>query len=107
MAIAYEGNTDLGFDTAVFRKVAGKYKEVATDLRNMAEQLDSLLVELKSSGWTTPAGSAFHEMTNTNWKKNIEKYANLLDMLQQALESSASEYDDLMSSYVRTTKVQL
>ena len=89
MAIAYEGNTDLAFDTGVLRKAAREYKEIATELRGLSSDLDRLLQTLKDSGWTTPAGTAFYEMTNTNWEKNIEKYANLLDTLNNASISYA------------------
>ncbi len=107
MAIAYEGNTDLAFDTGVLKKAAKEYKEVAADLRTMSSKLDGLLADLKNSGWTTPAGTAFHEMTNTNWEKNIEKYASLLDTLHSILIKSAGEYDALMTDYVRATEVKL
>ncbi len=106
MAIAYESNTDLGFDTAVFRKAAGEYKEVAGELRRMSASLDKLLSDLKDDGWTTPAGTAFYKMVNTNWEKNIEKYASLLDTLNQILIKAAGEYEALMSDYVRTTKIK-
>lgn len=106
MAIAYEGNTDLAFDTGVLRRAAHEYKKIATDLRNMSDKLDSLLSQLKDNGWTTPAGSAFYEMTNTNWKKNIEKYASLLDTLNDILEKASSEYEGLVTDYIRTTKIR-
>lgn len=106
MAIAYEGNTDLAFDTGILRKAAGEYKQVATDLRTMSSKLDKLLQGLKDSGWTTPAGTAFYEMTNTNWKKNIEKYASLLDTLNSILIKASGEYEGLMTDYVRNTKVK-
>ena len=76
MAIAYEKNTDLAFDTGILRKAATEYANVAEELRNMAERLDSLIQALKDQGWTTPTGTAFYEMTNVNWKNNIEKYKN-------------------------------
>ena len=107
MAIAYESNTSLAFDTGVMRKAAKEYSGVATELRTMATKLDTLLKQLKGDGWTTPAGKAFYEMTETNWKENIEKYASLLDTLQKILNESATEYDNLMVDYVRTTKVKL
>lgn len=107
MAIAYENKTDLGFDTEVLRKAAGEYEAVAIDLRNMATRLDEMLNTLKQEGWTTPAGSAFHQMTETNWEQNIEKYAALLETLKQILSEAATEYDELMADYVRTTKVNL
>jgi len=106
MAIAYEGNTDLAFDTGVLRIAAGEYKQVATDLRNMSSKLDKLLQNLKDDGWTTLAGTLFYEMTNTNWRKNIEKYASLLDTLNNILLKASSEYEGLMEDYVRTTKVK-
>lgn len=107
MAIAYEGNTDLAFDTNILIKAAGEYRRVAGELRNMSSKLDALLADLKNSGWTTPAGTAFYEMTNTNWEKNIEKYASLLDTLNGILTKAASEYDELMNESVRNTKVNL
>ena len=45
MAIAYEGNTDLGFDTGVLRQAAREYKDVAAELRRMSSDLDKLLTE--------------------------------------------------------------
>ncbi|MGN0316974.1 MAG: WXG100 family type VII secretion target [Lachnospira sp.] len=107
MAIAYEKNTDLAFDTEVLRQAARDYGEIATDLRKMSTDLDDLILKLKNSGWTTPAGTAFYEMTETNWSKNIEKYASLLDTLENILKDAASDYDTLMTDYVRTTKVSI
>lgn len=106
MAIAYEGNTDLAFDTGVLKKAAREYKKVAEDLRDMASKLDSLLLELKEEGWTTPAGTAFYKMTDTNWKQNIGKYAALLDSLDNILNKAASEYENLITEHVRETRVK-
>lgn len=107
MAIAYESNISLAFDTLAMKKAAGEYEKVAEDLRLMASKLDTLLQKLVQDGWTTPAGNAFHEMTSTNWKDNIEKYASLLDTLNSILIESAQEYDDLVVNYVQTTKLKL
>lgn len=107
MAIAYEGNTDLAFDTGILRKAAGEYKQVAFDLKNLASRLDALLFALKEDGWTTPAGTAFYEMANTNWEKNIEKYVSLLETLNNILISAAEEYDALVTDHIRTTNVNL
>lgn len=107
MALAYEGNTDLAFDTSVLKSAAKEYENVAKELRKMAADLDVLIKNLKDKGWTTPAGTAFYEMTDTNWSKNIEKYAALLDTLNNILKNAAVDYDDLMTDYVRRTKVSL
>ena len=105
MALAYEGNTSLAFDTTDLRQQGSRYGSIATELRNMATNLDNCLQELKNNGWTTPAGSAFHKMTETNWKANIEKYASLLDTLKSILESAANEYDGLVTSHIEQTKL--
>jgi len=105
MGIAYESNTNLAFDTQLFRDKGKEYKDVADELRDMAEKLDKLLTDLKDTGWTTPAGSAFHDLVNTNWADNIEKYASLLETLQTILEQSANEYDGLVTNYIQNTKV--
>ena len=105
MALAYESNTDLAYDTDVLRKCGEDYKKIADDLREMAKKLNDLLTDLKNNGWTTPAGSAFQEMVETDWEENIEKYANLLDTLQKILNESADKYDHLTTDHIEKTKL--
>lgn len=107
MALAYEKDTNLAFDTTILRQCAKRYGAVAKDLRNMSKSLDNSLTELENAGWTTPAGTAFHEMTNVNWSENIEKYAALLDTLDHILIQSADKYEELLEDYVRTTTVKV
>lgn len=95
---------DLEFDTDALRRYAQEYGTIANDLRTMADRLMRLLDNLKSVGWTTPAGEAFAEMVDMDWKENIEKYAQLLETLQDILESSASEYDNLVT-HIENTKL--
>ena len=106
MSLAYEGNTDLAFDTAIFREYGNRYGEIAKELRSMAQKLDDYLQELEDSGWTTPAGSAFHKMVQTNWEENIDKYADLLETLNDILNQSADAYDALVVNYIENTKIK-
>lgn len=106
MELQYEGNTDLAFDTTVMRAYGQKYADIAETLREMAESLDSTLETLANEGWTTPAGSAFHKMTQTNWKDNIEKYADLLDTLKNIINTSCKEYESLVSNHIEKTKAK-
>ncbi len=101
-ALAFEKNTDLAFDTNALRQYGETYGNIANQLRNMAKQLDDCLRTLKETGWTTPAGTAFHKMTETNWKDNIEKYASLLETLQDILEEASREYEGLIDDIERT-----
>lgn len=103
--LAYEKNTDLAFDTTALRQYGNEYGNIAKELRKMATDLDNCLFNLKESGWTTPAGSAFYKMTDTNWKKNIEKYAALLDTLKSILDDSANQYDRLVADHIERTKL--
>lgn len=105
MSLSYERNTDLAFDTNVLKNCADQYEQVAEKLRAMATKLDNALLELSQSGWTTPAGTAFHKMTQTSWKDNIEKYAALLDTLKKILYEGNSQYENLVSNYIETTKL--
>lgn len=105
MALAHEGNTDLAFDTTVLRNYGNRYSQIANDLRGMSSRLDDCLQELKESGWTTPAGTAFHKMAQTNWEENIEKYADLLDTLKDILDQAAKKYDNLVSDHIEKTKL--
>lgn len=103
MALAYEANTDLAYDTDVLRKCGSEYEKIANDLREMAKKLNDLLNDLKNNGWTTPAGSAFQEMVETDWEENIEKYASLLDTLKQILDESSNKYDVLTKDHIEKT----
>lgn len=105
MALANEGNTDLAFDTTALRQYGARYGQIAKDLRGMSARLDNCLAELKESGWTTPAGTAFHKMAQINWEKNIEKYADLLDTLKDILDQAAKQYDNLVSDYIEKTVI--
>lgn len=107
MALAYEGNTDLAFDTSVLKQAGKDYADIAVELRSMAKELDKLIQNLKDKGWTTPAGTAFYAMVDTNWSKNIEKYAALLDTLKKILDDAVTQYDDLATDYIRKTKVNI
>lgn len=105
MALADEGNTNLAFDTTALREYGNQYGKIATELRDMSSKLDTCLAELKSSGWTTPAGTAFHKMTQTNWNENIEKYAALLDTLKDILQSAAGSYESLVTDNIEKTQL--
>ncbi|GFP74242.1 WXG100 family type VII secretion target [Clostridium fungisolvens] len=105
MALAYEMNTDMAFDTDALRQFGSKYGNIATDLRSMSEKLETCLKELKDNGWTTPAGTAFYKMVNTNWRDNIEKYADLLDTLREILQEAASQYDSLVENNIERTQI--
>ncbi len=107
MALAYEANTSLAFDTNVLRQCAKRYGRLASELNGMSRNLDRCISVLKESGWTTPAGSAFHEMTNTNWTENIKKYVDLLNTLEQILYRAAEQYESLLSDHVGNTRVRL
>ncbi len=107
MSLAYERNVDLAFDTDVLRDCARKYADIAKELRTMSTNLDQCLLDLKENGWTTPAGTAFYEMTKTNWKENIEKYADLLETLEDILNDASKSYDDLVENHIEKTKVNL
>lgn len=105
MALANDGNTDLAFDTMILREYGERYGQIASELRDMSAKLDSCLAELKSNGWTTPAGTAFHKMAQTNWEENIEKYADLLDTLNEILRNAAKQYEDLVTNHIDKTKI--
>ncbi len=105
MALANEGNTDLAFDTVVLREYGNRYVKIAEDLETMSESLDNCLLQLKESGWTTPAGTAFYEMTTTKWKDNIKKYADLLRTLNDILVHASNKYDNLVIDYIEKTQV--
>lgn len=105
MVLSHNSIADLAFDTAVLRTCGNDYAEIAEELRKMSTKLDKLLIELKDSGWTTPAGTAFHKMVETNWEENISKYADLLDTLNDILHQAADKYDLLVTDYIEKTKI--
>lgn len=105
MALQNERNTNLAFDTAVMRNCANQYSRIAQELRDLTSNLDASLQDLKKSGWTTPAGTAFHQMVTANWSENIDKYSDMLDTLKNILLQSAQQYDDLVSNSIERTKL--
>lgn len=105
MGLAFEGNTNLAFDTGVLRQKGAEYGNIAKELRKMSKDLDNCLTDLINDGWTTPAGTAFHKMVETNWEENIEKYADLLDTLKEILETAARDYDNLVHNHIERTKL--
>lgn len=96
---------NLAFDTEVLRRCARQYGGVAKDIRSMADELDRCLEQLANSGWTTNAGKAFHKMTEVNWRENMEKYAGLIDTLEDILTDAAGQYETLASSYIEKTRL--
>ncbi len=105
MALADERNTSLAFDTTTLRDCGSRYERIADELRTMAKRLNTCLFALKDGGWTTPAGSMFQKMTETNWEENIEKYADLLDTLKRILDNAADQYDGLVTDHIEQTKL--
>lgn len=107
MSIAYKGGTDLAVKTGVLRSSADKYSAIAKNLDDLVQQVDNCLTDLKNDGWTTPAGSAFHEMVNTKWSENIKKYTDLLNTLSQILRDASKSYEELVENCIRKTKVDI
>lgn len=105
MALDAIPNTNLAYDTDVFRKCAGIYGQTAEDLRVMVDDLTGCLQTLTQSGWTTPAGVAFLDMVDMNWAQNIKKYADLLETLEAILLEASRKYDELTSMHIETTKL--
>lgn len=105
MALAYEGNTDLAFDTGTMRTYGEKYAQIAEELRGMARDLDTLLKDLKDTGWKTPAGQEFQKLAATNWEENIDKYADLLDTLKEIIDEACRSYDNLTTNHIEKTKL--
>ena len=106
MALAYETNTDLAFDTEVLIQAGKDYAKVAEDLNALASDLDETLELLAQEGWSTPAGTAFYKMTQNGWQENIGKYVDLLNTLNEILTDAANQYNELMESYVRVTSLK-
>lgn len=105
MSLDTHSNTDLAYDTDVFRQATQTYCDVAIDLRQKVSDMQKCLDTLTDSGWTTPAGIAFLNMVDDNWSQNIEKYADLLDTLQQILIEASQKYDELTTNYIEKTKL--
>ncbi len=105
MSLAYKAGVSLAADTEVLRTSAKEYSSIASDIREMAKNLDKLLAYLRDTGWKTPAGEAFQELVRTDWSKNMEKYASLLETFSQTLTEAATEYERLASENIKNTKL--
>ena len=105
MGLAQEKDINLAYDTVSLRHYGAQYGKIAAEMRQMAKDLNRCLADLKESGWTTPAGTAFHKMTECNWEDNIKMYADLLDTLQEAIEYACKTYDSLSRNHIEKTKL--
>lgn len=97
---------DLSFNTDTMRECAKTYGRIQEELTELAEHLQNALNELKDSGWTTGAGIAFSDMVEIDWKRNIDRYADMLDTLKEILEVSADDYEELVQQ-IEKVKVEL
>ena len=105
MALANEKNVSLAVDTDLLIRRGKEYGKIAEKIRKLSSEFDNCICQLKESGWTTDAGEAFQKMADSNWKKNMDLYADLLDTLQDILNQSAREYENLIDSYIAKTKL--
>lgn len=105
MELAYEGNTNLAFNTLVMRNCATRYSQVADNLDGLSTELSTCLTDLKNTGWTTPAGTAFSEMVNEDWCKCLGKYTGMLRTLTNILNESATIYDELVTGDISVVKL--
>lgn len=105
MSIAYEANTDIGFDTQFLYDAANDYGTCANDLRTNASQLSALIEKLVEDGWTTDAGKTFLSLTKDEWAVELEKYAVLLDSLKDILMLAVEQYDNLVMYDIHNTKI--
>ena len=104
-SLAYEKNVSLAFDTEVMRECASNYAEVAETLETLSTELTECLQDLTATGWTTPAGTAFSEMVDTDWSKSLAKYISLMNTLSEVLTTSAKEYDNLVTYDIDKVKL--
>lgn len=106
MELSSEKNVDLGYDTDLIRDTAKVFADNASLIRDLMDKMDTCLTNLTSTEWTTNAGKAFEAMVDSNWKQNMNRYAGLLEMFDQALRESADKYDELTTDYIETTKLE-
>ena len=59
MSLDAIADTDLAYDTEVFRACAKTYGQISEDLCIMVDDLTECLKTLVDSGWMTPAGITF------------------------------------------------
>lgn len=102
MGLAYERGVDLAFDTDAFRDAAENFKDVSDELEGLNNDLNKLLTELSTSGWTTQAGRAFQKMVEQDWSTALTRYCDLLKTLSDILNHAATDYETLVDNDVLT-----
>ena len=93
--IAYESVNDLCFDTEVFDSAAKVYREKSEHLRTLKTDLVNMIEQLKDAGWKPAAGKAFYGNLEVNWAQDIQRYADLLEMLAECVEEASIAYENL------------
>lgn len=84
---------DLKYDTDTMLKTATKYRNIAKRMLILKTRLRKHVLALKKDDWKSDAGTAFQEMYDDGWVRNIDKYVSVLIEMADQLERAAWEYN--------------
>jgi len=87
---------DFRIDTEAFHKAIEEYKIQLSNLNTIKTNISSNLKVLKESGWNSRAGEACMKKFDDKWAKEIDKYINLVDFLDEVLQGAQPEFENLI-----------
>lgn len=68
------------------------YNTSITDLKASFSEMEKAVNTLKNSGWKSPAATAFFQLFDTSWKKNMERQLKIMGHLKSCLDGAKTDY---------------
>lgn len=90
----------LKYDTEMMRGQAKKLNDSAKEIRKAVNSMLENVATLKGE-WVGDGATALFGKLDTNWQDPINKYAEMLRELSDALSDAAGRYDALQSDYAQ------
>lgn len=90
----------LKYDTEVLLAESEALGRAADDIESAVASMLKHVSELKGE-WVGDGATALFDKLDTNWQDPINKYAEMLRELSDALSDAAGRYDALQSDYAQ------
>lgn len=90
----------LKYNTGVLLAESKELRQAADDIESAVASMLKYVNELKGE-WVGDGATALFDKLDTNWQDPINKYAEMLRELSDALSDAAGRYDALQSEYAQ------
>jgi WXG100 family type VII secretion target len=85
----------LMIDLNQLQETINDYKTSIEDFKQMKDNLDNAIEELKTSGWVSGASTQYFTTYEDTWKTNMDMHMKILIHLKDCLTKAKIDYDAL------------